>query len=202
MRLVADTNVFVSAALTELSWSGVVVRWLDKYGGLLKTPATEQEVFEVLRRPRMQAFSKQLPRSRKFLKSCSDRACAQNRAVFLRPPAEDVRRRRTGDDYRARGGVPRSEGRQVSGNGPEWPGRRDRLGRGDSQQDSEKDYHICRSLHFHAHTAELKKLAFLQGGQSKLNLERLKPFFSCNAKHVGTVWLLSSSTTWVMCRRG
>jgi uncharacterized protein len=53
MRLVVDTNVFVSAALTELSWSGMVVRWLDKYGGLLKTTATEQEVFEVLQRPRI-----------------------------------------------------------------------------------------------------------------------------------------------------
>jgi predicted nucleic acid-binding protein len=53
MRLVVDTNVFVSAALTELSWSGMTVRWLDKYGGLLKTSITEQEVFEVLQRPRI-----------------------------------------------------------------------------------------------------------------------------------------------------
>jgi uncharacterized protein len=52
MRLVVDTNVFVSAALKESSWPGMVVRWLDKYDGLLKTAATEREVFEVLQRPR------------------------------------------------------------------------------------------------------------------------------------------------------
>jgi putative PIN family toxin of toxin-antitoxin system len=53
MRLVVDTNVFVSAAFKELSWPGMVVRWVDKFGGLLKTPAIEQEVFEVLQRPRI-----------------------------------------------------------------------------------------------------------------------------------------------------
>jgi len=53
MRLVVDTNVFVSAAFKELSWPGMVIRWVDKFGGLLKTPATEREVFEVLQRPRI-----------------------------------------------------------------------------------------------------------------------------------------------------
>lgn len=53
MRLVVDTNVFISAALKESSWPGIVVRWLDKFGGLLKTPDTEQEVFDVLQRPRI-----------------------------------------------------------------------------------------------------------------------------------------------------
>jgi len=53
MRVVVDTNVFVSAALKELSWPGTVVRWLDSFSGLLKTPITEQELFEVLQRPRI-----------------------------------------------------------------------------------------------------------------------------------------------------
>lgn len=53
MRLVVDTNVFISAALKESSWPGMVVRWLDGFGGLLKTPVTEQEVFEALQRPRI-----------------------------------------------------------------------------------------------------------------------------------------------------
>ncbi len=52
MRVVVDTNVFVSVALKELSWPGMVVRWIDKYGGLLKTTVMEQEVMEVLQRPR------------------------------------------------------------------------------------------------------------------------------------------------------
>lgn len=53
MRLVVDTNVFVSAALKESSWPAVVVRWLRRHEGLLKTTATESELFEVLKRPRI-----------------------------------------------------------------------------------------------------------------------------------------------------
>jgi len=53
MRLVVDTNVFVSAALKSGSWPGIVIRWLDRYGGLLKSSVTEQEVFEVLQKPRL-----------------------------------------------------------------------------------------------------------------------------------------------------
>jgi putative PIN family toxin of toxin-antitoxin system len=53
MRLVVDTNVFVSAALKSLSWPGDTVRWIETYGGLLKTAITEQEVVAVLQRPRL-----------------------------------------------------------------------------------------------------------------------------------------------------
>jgi putative PIN family toxin of toxin-antitoxin system len=53
MRLVVDTNVFVRAAFKELSWPGIVVRWVDKFGGLLKTLATEQEILDVVQRPRI-----------------------------------------------------------------------------------------------------------------------------------------------------
>jgi putative PIN family toxin of toxin-antitoxin system len=53
MRLVVDTNVFVSAALKESSWPADTVRWIGKYDGLLKTDATEREVIEVLQRPRI-----------------------------------------------------------------------------------------------------------------------------------------------------
>ncbi len=53
MMLVVDTNVFVSAALKQSSWPGTVVRWVATNGGLLKTEATEQEVMEVLCRPRI-----------------------------------------------------------------------------------------------------------------------------------------------------
>src|ERR1700727_1213724 len=51
MRVVVDTNIFVSAALKESSWPGELVRWLDGHDGLLKTAATEAQVFDVLRRP-------------------------------------------------------------------------------------------------------------------------------------------------------
>ncbi len=60
MRIVVDTNVFVSAAFKETSWPGFVVRWVDGFGGLLKTAATEQEVFEVIQRPRI---AKKIPPS-------------------------------------------------------------------------------------------------------------------------------------------
>jgi putative PIN family toxin of toxin-antitoxin system len=53
MRIVVDTNVFISAALKESSWPGMVIRWLDKHGGLLKSSVTEQELFRVLERPRI-----------------------------------------------------------------------------------------------------------------------------------------------------
>jgi len=52
MRLVVDTNVFVSAALKEGSWPAHTIRWVFKYDGLLKSAATEQELFAVLQRPR------------------------------------------------------------------------------------------------------------------------------------------------------
>jgi putative PIN family toxin of toxin-antitoxin system len=51
MRLVVDTNVFVSAALKENSLPFLVVRWIEQYDGLLKSSATEQQLLEVLARP-------------------------------------------------------------------------------------------------------------------------------------------------------
>jgi putative PIN family toxin of toxin-antitoxin system len=51
MRLVVDTNVFVSAALKENSQPFLVARWIDRHGGLLKSAATEQQLVDVLRRP-------------------------------------------------------------------------------------------------------------------------------------------------------
>jgi len=53
MRLVVDTNIFVSAALKEASWPANTLRWIGKYGGLLKSEITEQEVIAVLQRPRL-----------------------------------------------------------------------------------------------------------------------------------------------------
>ena len=53
MRLVVDTNVFVSAALKENSF--LVARWIDQHDGLLKSAATEQQLLDVLRRPYIEA---------------------------------------------------------------------------------------------------------------------------------------------------
>jgi len=51
VRIVVDTNVLVSAALKDSSWPASTVRWIEKYGDLLKTDATEREAFLVLERP-------------------------------------------------------------------------------------------------------------------------------------------------------
>jgi putative PIN family toxin of toxin-antitoxin system len=53
MRLVVDTNIFVSAALKEASWPAETIRWIATYGGLLKSAITEQELLAVLQRPRI-----------------------------------------------------------------------------------------------------------------------------------------------------
>ena len=55
MRVVVDTNIFVSAALKRSSWPGETVRWLDEFGGFLKSRVTEAQVLEVLRRPHLAA---------------------------------------------------------------------------------------------------------------------------------------------------
>ena len=51
MRLVADTKIFVSAALKENSLPFLVARWIDRHDGVLKSAVTEQQLVDVLRRP-------------------------------------------------------------------------------------------------------------------------------------------------------
>jgi putative PIN family toxin of toxin-antitoxin system len=57
MRLVVDTNVFVSAALKENSLPFLVVRWITQHNGLLKSTATEDELLAVLQRPYLAAVT-------------------------------------------------------------------------------------------------------------------------------------------------
>ena len=53
MRVVVDTNVFVSAALKEKSIPGVAVHTVAESGILLKSTITERELFVTLARPRL-----------------------------------------------------------------------------------------------------------------------------------------------------
>lgn len=53
MRVVVDTNVLVSAALKQQSMPGMAALLVERRGGLLKSPATEQQLFEVVARPRL-----------------------------------------------------------------------------------------------------------------------------------------------------
>jgi len=57
MRLVVDTNVFISAAIKANSAPFIVVRWIDRHDSLLKSTASEQELLSVLRRPRIAALT-------------------------------------------------------------------------------------------------------------------------------------------------
>jgi putative PIN family toxin of toxin-antitoxin system len=51
MRVVLDTNVLVSAALKQKSMPGMTALIVERRGGLLKSLATEQQLFEVVARP-------------------------------------------------------------------------------------------------------------------------------------------------------
>jgi putative PIN family toxin of toxin-antitoxin system len=51
MRVVVDTNVFVSAALKDKSLPAIAVHLIEQRGTLLKSIATERQLFAVLARP-------------------------------------------------------------------------------------------------------------------------------------------------------
>ena len=51
MRVVVDTNVFVSAVLKDSSFPAMALRLVERQGVLLKSEATEYQLFEVLARP-------------------------------------------------------------------------------------------------------------------------------------------------------
>ena len=68
MRVVLDTNVLVNAALKPISMPGMAALLVERRGGRLKSPGTEQQLFEVIARPYLaslidteaQAWSKKL----------------------------------------------------------------------------------------------------------------------------------------------
>jgi putative PIN family toxin of toxin-antitoxin system len=53
MWVVVDTNVLVSAALKQQSMPGMAALLVERRGGLPKSLATEQQLFEVVERPRL-----------------------------------------------------------------------------------------------------------------------------------------------------
>ena len=96
MRLVVDTNVFISDALKANSLPFLVIRWIERHDGLLKSVATENELLEVLQRPQIAALM--IP-------------------GFSRGRGTDDGRGRAGPDHRVDRRVPRSEGQQIPGAG-------------------------------------------------------------------------------------
>ncbi|MFI5338129.1 MAG: putative toxin-antitoxin system toxin component, PIN family [Opitutales bacterium] len=90
MRVVVDTNVFASAALKQSSWPGAVIRWLDKFGGLLKTTVTEAQVIEVLQRPYLAPLI--APAAHAWLKNLlatAEAVMISERIVACRDPTDD-----------------------------------------------------------------------------------------------------------------
>lgn len=90
MRLVVDTNIFVSAALKEVSWPANTLRWIGKYGGLIKSEVTEQEVIEVLQRPRLapKIASSFLDQLRRVL-AAAEMVTITERVAACRDPDDD-----------------------------------------------------------------------------------------------------------------
>ena len=56
MRVVVDTNVFVSAALKDKSFPALALHVVAQRGTLLKSTATEGQLFAVLGRPQLAAL--------------------------------------------------------------------------------------------------------------------------------------------------
>ncbi len=56
MRVVVDTNVFVSAALKDKSVPALAVHLVARHGVLLKSAATERQLIDVLARPYLAAL--------------------------------------------------------------------------------------------------------------------------------------------------
>ena len=56
MRVVIDTNVFVSAALKDKSLPAMAVHLVEQRGTLLKSVETERQLFDVLARPYLAAL--------------------------------------------------------------------------------------------------------------------------------------------------
>lgn len=56
MRLVVDTNILISAALKSDSAPRHAFRWIERNGLVLKSSATEQELFRTLAKPKLAEF--------------------------------------------------------------------------------------------------------------------------------------------------
>jgi uncharacterized protein len=90
MRVVLDTNIFVSAVLKANSLPFHVVRWIDHHGGLLKSAATEREFLSVLGRPHIAAVT--VPSYREGLTKLLAKAelvAITERIIACRDPNDD-----------------------------------------------------------------------------------------------------------------
>ena len=90
MRVVLDTNVFVSAALKQKSMPGMAALLIERRGGLLKSLATEQQLVEVVARPYFDSLID--PDTRAWLRKLMGEAelvTITERVVACRDPTDD-----------------------------------------------------------------------------------------------------------------
>jgi uncharacterized protein len=90
MRVVLDTNVLVSAALKRHSTPGVAAHIVELHHNLLKSPATEQQLFEVIARPH---FAAVLPADTRVwlraLMAAAELVSINERIAECRDPTDD-----------------------------------------------------------------------------------------------------------------
>jgi putative PIN family toxin of toxin-antitoxin system len=90
MRVVVDTNVFISAALKKKSQPAIAVRTVSTADLLLKSTTTEREVFITLARPRLAPLIP--PRFRDWLHellAAAERVTITERITACRDPKDD-----------------------------------------------------------------------------------------------------------------
>jgi len=90
MRVVIDTNVLVSAALKDKSLPAVAVRLVARRGVLLKSSATERQLFDVLARPYLASLIDHAAREwlNKLL-AAAETVTLTERIVACRDPTDD-----------------------------------------------------------------------------------------------------------------
>jgi putative PIN family toxin of toxin-antitoxin system len=90
MRIVLDTNVLVSAALKRQSTPGMAVHVVERRGGLVKSLATERQLFEVVARPYLAALID--PDTQAWLKelmAAAELVAITERIAACRDPTDD-----------------------------------------------------------------------------------------------------------------
>ena len=90
MRVVVDTNVFVSAALKDKSAPALAVHLVARRGMMLKSAATERQLFEVLDRPHLAPLIASAARDwLARLLAAAEMVAITERIVACRDPTDD-----------------------------------------------------------------------------------------------------------------
>src|SRR5437867_7603067 len=90
MRVVVDTNVLVSAALKDKSLPAIAVHLAAQWGTLLKSTATERQLFEVMARPYLASLI--APATRNWLEkllATAEPVTVTEHIVACRDPTDD-----------------------------------------------------------------------------------------------------------------